>query len=218
MRVALIGGTGLVGSLLAARLLAAGHEVHMLQRRAVAGAGHPLRHEHVAAAAGWPRLAAAIAPDAAVSALGTTMRLAGSHAAFRTVDHDHVLAFAQAVRGAGARRFVTVSSTGADAGSRNFYLRTKGETDEALAAMGFDRLDIFRPGLLRGPRGGERRLGERVGILLSPLLNLALRGPLDRYAAIDAERVAAAIAAALGERWGGVHVHENRDIRRLARA
>jgi uncharacterized protein YbjT (DUF2867 family) len=218
MRVALIGGTGLVGSLLTARLLAAGHEVRLLQRRAAGGAGHPLRHVHVAPAADWPRLVRSIAADAAVSALGTTMRLAGSRAAFRTVDHDHVLAFAEAARASGARRFVTVSSTGADAGSRNFYLRTKGETDDALAALGFDRLDIFRPGLLRGPRGGERRLGERVGILLSPLVNLALRGPLERYAAIDAERVAAAIAAVLGERWGGVHVHENKEIRRLASA
>jgi uncharacterized protein YbjT (DUF2867 family) len=112
---------------------------------------------------------------------------------------------------------VTVSSVGAESGSRNFYLKLKGEMEAALEALGFDRLDIFRPGLLRGPRGGERRLGERLGIFASPVVNLVLRGPLDRYAAIDADHVADAMAAVLKEERSGQHVHENRAIRALAR-
>jgi uncharacterized protein YbjT (DUF2867 family) len=151
-----------------------------------------------------------------VSALGTTMRAAGSQAAFAAVDLDSVVAFAEAARRAGARQMVTVSSVGADPRSRNFYLRIKGEMERALEDLGFDRLDIFRPGLLRGQRGGERRLGERVGIALSPLVNLALRGRLDRFAPIDAERVAAAIAACLGEAQPGTFRHDNRHIRELS--
>jgi uncharacterized protein YbjT (DUF2867 family) len=153
-----------------------------------------------------------------VSALGTTMRSAGSQAAFRAVDLDAVVAFAEGARRAAARHMVTVSSVGADRRSRNFYLRTKGEMERALEGLGFERLDIFRPGLLRGERGGERRLGERVGIALSPLVNLVLRGRLDRLAAIDADRVAAAIAACLGDSEPGTFRHENRDIRELAAA
>jgi hypothetical protein len=84
--------------------------------------------------------------------------------------------------------------------------------------MAFDRLDILRPGLLRGPRGGDRRLGERIGIAVSPLVNLFLRGRLDRFAAIDADIVAAAAAAALRQAGAGVFVHENRSLRRLAAA
>ena len=166
--------------------------------------------------ADWPRLAAALPVEAAVSALGTTMRKAGSQAAFRLVDHDAVIAFGRAVRAAGARRMIAVSSVGADPGSSNFYLRLKGEVEQALAGLGFDRLDILRPGLLRGPRGGDRRLGERLGILVSPLANLLLRGSLDRYAAIDADIVAAAAAALLARKEHGVFVHHNRDVRRLA--
>jgi uncharacterized protein YbjT (DUF2867 family) len=88
--------------------------------------------------------------------------------------------------------------------------------EAALEALGFERLDILRPGLLRGERGGERRLGERIGIALSPAVNLVLRGSLDRFAAIDADRVAAAIAGALRQAEPGTFRHENRAIGRLA--
>ena len=212
MRLVLIGATGLIGAALSARL--EGHELHRLQRRPGGGAGQ----EHVAPPAEWPRLVAAIHPDAAISTLGTTMRIAGSEAAFRAVDLDMVVAFARAAREAGARRMVSVSSVGADPSSRTFYPRTKGEMERALGGLGFDRLDLFRPGLLRGPRGGERRLGERIGIALSPLANLVLRGRLDRFAAIDAALVADAIAATLTLPPVGHHVHHNAEIRALAEA
>lgn len=215
MRVAMIGATGLVGSLAAPKLVAQGCIVDALSRRP----GHfadPRWREHVAPPEQWPELLASLGADAAVSTLGTTMRQAGSQAAFRAVDHDLVVDFARSAAAAGARRMVAVSSVGADPGSANFYLRTKGEMEVALEALGFERLDILRPGLLRGERGGDRRLGERVGIALSPVVKLVLRGPLDRFAAIDADRVAAAIAGALRRTGPGTFRHENRAIRELA--
>jgi uncharacterized protein YbjT (DUF2867 family) len=215
MRVAMIGATGLVGSLAASRILDQGWGLDILVRRP-GGLVRPGLREHVAPAGQWPAVVASLKPDAAVSALGTTMRQAGSQAAFRAVDFDLVVAFAGAAAAAGARRMVTVSSVGADAGSSNFYLRIKGEMEAALAELRFERLDILRPGLLRGPRGGERRVGERIGIALSPLVNLMLRGRLDRYAAIDAAIVAAAVAGALRHDAPGTFLHENRSLRTLA--
>lgn len=213
MRTAIIGATGLVGSLLSQRMLEHGEEVHALLRRP-SGRLNPRWHEHVAPAAEWPGLLHDIGPAAAVSALGTTMRAAGSQTAFRAIDFDMVVAFAQAARAAGATSMATISSVGADPASRNFYLRLKGEMEQALQSLGFERLGIFRPGLLRGKRGGERRVGERIGIALSPVVNLVLRGSLDRFAAIDAEFVAAAVEAWL--RDGGTGIFDNRAIRRLA--
>ncbi len=217
MRVAMIGATGLVGSLAAPKLLAQGWIVEALARRR-SGFDHPGWREHVEPPDRWPAIVESLGADAAVSALGTTMRQAGSQAAFRTVDLDMVVGFARAAARAGVRRMVTVSSVGADPGSANFYLRTKGEMEAALEALGFERLDILQPGLLRGPRGGERRLGERIGIAVSPLVNLALRGRLDRFAAIDAAVVASAIAAALRQTAPGTYRLENRLIGTLARA
>lgn len=215
MHVAMIGATGLVGSLAARRLLADGCRVDALLRRP-SGLAHPGWRERVAPPDEWPAIVRSLGPDAAVSALGTTMRQAGSQAAFRRVDLDMVVAFARAAAGAGARRMVTVSSAAADPRSSNFYLRVKGEMEAALEGMGFERLDILQPGLLRGPRGGDRRPGERIAIALSPVVNLFLRGRFDRFAAIDADFVAAAATAALRLTEPGTFRHENRGIRDLA--
>lgn len=211
----MIGATGLVGSRLAERLLANRHEVHSLSRRAI-GRTRPRWREHVAPPGEWPAIVRTIEVDAAVSALGTTWRAAGSEAAFRAVDFGMVTEFAKAAREAGARRMLTVSSVGADAGSRSFYLRVKGEMEQALERIGFDRLDILQPGLLRGPRGGDRRVGERVGIAISPLVNLVLRGRSARFAAIDAEVVAEAAAACMRRQEPGVFRHDNKALLALA--
>ena len=217
LRVALIGATGLVGSGAARALLDGGWTVEALLRRPGGIASSNLR-EHVESPEKWPAIVSSLSPDAAVSALGTTIRVAGSRSAFRAVDLDMVVAFAAAARAGGARRMVAVSSVGADPGSSNFYLRTKGEMESALAGLGFERLDILQPGLLLGNRGGERRTGERIAIALSPVSNLFLRGRLDRFAAIEAEIVAAAVAGALGKAEPGVYRHDNRGIRALASA
>jgi uncharacterized protein YbjT (DUF2867 family) len=211
VRIVLIGATGLIGAKVARRL--AGHQLHCLQRRPGGSAGDV----HVAPAEQWPALVRQLKPEVVISALGTTMRTAGSQAAFRAVDRDTVAAVAEAARTTGAGRMISVSSVGADPRSRNFYLRTKGETEQTLGELGFDRLDLFRPGLLRGDRAGDRRLGERLGLALSPLANLMLRGRLDRYAAIDAETVAEAMVATLSLPPLGRHIHHNRAIRALAR-
>ena len=209
LEIILIGATGLIGRLTRDRLISAGHRVHALARRPT-GLGDG---ETIAPVERWPALVQQIGGEVAICAIGTTMRLAGSQAAFRAVDYDIAVDFARAARGAGIRRMIAVSSVGADPGSRNFYLRTKGEMEQALRALGFDRLDLVRPGLLRGDRGPERRLGERIGIVASPLVNLVLRGKLAKYAAIDSSAVAAAIARLACQDSPGTFVHHNREIK-----
>ena len=97
--------------------------------------------------------------DAAVCALGTTMKLAGSKAAFRAVDFDAVVAFARAARERGARSLALVSSMGADASSSNFYLQTKGQAEDAVCALGYDAVHILRPSILddEGARSARRQ-------------------------------------------------------------
>lgn len=210
-QVLLVGATGLIGARVADL---GGARVNGLVRRP-SGRGY---HETVSPPADWPGLVAGLGGEVAVSALGTTWRQAGSEAAFRAVDLDMVVGFATAARAAGIRQMIVVSSVGADTGSHTFYLRVKGEMEAALRALEFPRLDIVRPGLLRGDRGPERRFGERIGIALSPLVNILLRGRLDRYAAIDADIVARAILSLAGEAVPGARIHHNRDLRRLALA
>lgn len=213
MRIAMIGATGLIGRSLARLLVAAGHDVLLIGRRSAGIAG---AREKLGPMADWPAMLAGDRIDVAISTLGTTIKQAGSWESFRAVDVEAVLAFAAATKAAGARQMLSVSSVGAVHGARNRYLAMKGETERGLGAIGFERLDIVRPGLLRGNRGGDRRLGERIGIAVSPVINLLLRGKLDKFAAIDADLVAKAMAALVGAPAAGRHVHFNRDLHRLA--
>lgn len=149
--------------------------------------------------------------DDAFCALGTTIKTAGSRAAFRRVDFGYVVAFARAARASNARRFMLVSAIGSSARSRIFYLRVKGETEEAVAALGFPALDIFRPGLLLGQRA-ESRPREALGMALAPFLNPLMLGPAKAYRGIPADMVAAAMIIAAGAERTGRQIHTYADM------
>jgi uncharacterized protein YbjT (DUF2867 family) len=149
------------------------------------------------------------------SALGTTIKKAGSEEAFRRVDFDYPKMLA-ARAAAGAARFVLVSSVGADKSSGNFYLRVKGELEEAIARMPLEAALFFRPSFLIGDRE-EKRRGEAAGIVVARALSFALLGPLRKYRAIPAGTVAEAMVAAATDGLGGVHVNHYDEILRLAR-
>jgi uncharacterized protein YbjT (DUF2867 family) len=210
----LAGSTGLVGREIA-RLAAADPQwqpLHLLARRAVpVPAGAQLLQVDFTALPALP------ACRSACCALGTTMAVAGSKEAFRAVDFDAVLAFARAAQRAGVRRFAAVSALGASSGSTNFYNRTKGEAEEALAALGFETLIIARPSLLAGDRASlaqAQRTGERLALTvagaLAGLIPLAWRP-------VDAATVARALLRALGEGQTGHQVLESADLQRLGR-
>ena len=210
----LAGASGLVGSALA-RLIPVERLV-TIGRRTSPGLAADVR-QIVAPTQHWPTEIARFSPAIAISTLGTTIRVAGSKPAFAAIDLDLVVAFARAARAAGARHVIMVSSVGAASASSNFYLSTKGKAEDAVRALGFDRVDILRPGLLRGDRQ-ESRPGERLGILLSPLTDALTPRAYDKYRSIAVSDVAAAMAALTGVSGAGVHVHHHREIRALAGA
>lgn len=205
-RVLLAGATGLVGSALLRRLLddANGPEVVALGRRAPPVQSPRLRCQ----AADFATLAdqAPLPAAAAYCALGTTIRTAGSQAAFKAVDLDAVAAFAAFARRSGARRFMLVSAFGADPDSRVFYSRIKGEAEQAVAGLGFEAVHIAQPSLLLGDRA-ESRPGEWLGKHLFRLLRPLLLGPLRPWRAVSADEVAARLIAASRSPVSGVLRH-----------
>jgi uncharacterized protein YbjT (DUF2867 family) len=215
MRLCVAGGTGLVG----------GHFLNiiphkgltLLTRRAFDPSLSVSSSQCVAEPADWAAIIADLKPDVFVSALGTTIRQAGSKAAFRAVDHALVVELAKAAKDAGARQIIMVSSVGASAGASNFYLKTKGQAEDVVQALGFARVDIMRPGLLRGDRKGPPRIGERFALALSPLTDVLTPRAFDRYRSITAADVAAAMAQCLGATPEGVFVHHNREMLGAAR-
>ena len=126
-------------------------------------------------------------------ALGTTIKVAGSQAAFRAVDFDAVVAVAKAAKAAGASRLGVVSAMGASARSAIFYNRVKGEMEEALSALGFATLVVARPSFLAGDRqalGQPLRSGEKLALRVSQLLAPLIPA---NYASVDAKSVAKAL-------------------------
>ncbi len=193
--VAVAGATGLVGRALVARLSADASVacVHVLVRRAP-GAVDAKVQAHVV---DFARLPALPALDEVYLALGTTIKAAGSQAAFRAVDFDANLAVARAALAAGAHRIGVVSAMGADPDARVFYSRIKGELEQALAALPLQALVIARPALLLGDRdalGQPHRAGERLAMSLDRWLHPLLPA---RYRGIRAIDVAAALADAV---------------------
>jgi uncharacterized protein YbjT (DUF2867 family) len=152
--------------------------------------------------------------DEVYACLGTTIKKAGSQDAFRKVDHDYTLAVANAAKAAGVARFAVVSSVGATASSSNFYLRVKGETDEAVQKIGFSTLVIARPSMLVGDRQ-ESRPGEKVGIAFGKALSFAMVGGLKKFRPIAARRVADAMVSAMKD-GGGARILEHDDLVKLS--
>lgn len=154
--------------------------------------------------------------DSFVSCLGTTLRAAGSREAFIAVDRDLVLRLAQLAFDQGARHAVLMSSVGASRQSGNFYLRVKGEVEDAMARVGFTRLDIIQPGLLIGARE-QRRPAEALAQSLVPIADRALLGKLSRFRSIDAQQVARAIVALLERSSAGEFTYQYASIQELTK-
>lgn len=207
-RVALLAGaTGLIGRALLPLLLASDSHgaVHVLLRRTVPGIKPHLKLTlHDVDFAHLPRPLPTV--DDVFIALGTTIKVAGSQAAFRQVDFDFVLNTARAARAAGATRLAVVSALGADAHSRVFYNRVKGEMEAAIAALGYDSVVIAQPSLLVGDRaalGQAVRFGEVWATrLLAPVMGLVPKG----LRPIEASAVAKAMLAACLAGTPGVRI------------
>jgi uncharacterized protein YbjT (DUF2867 family) len=205
--VSILGATGLVGSE-CVRVFAESREferVSALVRRPLPTSIAPSRVEtHII---DFDRLDAAaehFRVSHVVCALGTTMRKAGSREQFRRVDHDYPLAAARLGLSQGAQHFLLVSALGANARSRIFYSRVKGEVEDAILALRYRCVTIVRPSLLLGERG-EFRLGESIGKLFAGMTPR-------RYRPVHARQVAATLLRAAVEDRPGVRLIESREI------
>jgi uncharacterized protein YbjT (DUF2867 family) len=200
----LAGGSGLVGGELLRLLLGDGYFTRLVSvGRRTLPIEHPkLVQEKVEFSnpAAFPSLDA---PDVAFCCLGTTSKKAGSREAFRAVDYDAVLTFANAARAKGARAFLHVSSLGADPRSRHFYYSVKGEIEAALEKVGFDSLFAMRPSMLDGDRPERRALARTVLAFARAL------GPmLGKYRPTPSHAVARTMIAKAKERTPESHVIE----------
>ena len=210
--VLVAGATGLVGRQLLGQLLADRHTgmVHALVKRDVQDLPSSVRLLRHRIDLTQPLTL----PTAGVAyiALGTTIKAAGSQAAFANNDRDAAIAIARAARKSGVTHVAVVSALGADVNSAIFYNRVKGEMEAGLTALGFERLVIVRPSLLAGDRhaiGQPLRIGEKIA--------LTLLAPVDRLLPpklrpVGADMVARAMRRVLREDGPAVQIVESAQI------
>jgi uncharacterized protein YbjT (DUF2867 family) len=209
--VALLGATGLVGRH-CLDLLArdpAFSRVVVLARRKFAEATAPRIDAHIVDFEHLDERPDLFRVDKVICALGTTIKtVGGSQARFRAVDYDMPLAAAKIACAQGARHFLLVSSLGANAHSRIFYNRVKGELEDVLRTLRFRSLTIVRPSLLLGTRP-EFRLGEEIGKRFAWIVP-------GKYRPIHARDVAAVLVRSAKQDIPGMRIIESDDLRQMA--
>ena len=219
VRIGLVGATGLIGRRVI-EISSAGDDVRVvgIARREAALPKGARMEMFVADPEKWGEVLEAVRPRALICALGTTWKKAGKdEAAFRAVDQDLVVQTACAAKAAGIPNMVLVSSAAADVSAKSLYLRVKAETEKMVTDVGFKRLDILRPGLLRGARQNDFRLLERAAMIASPVVDPMLSGSWEKFRSIDADTV---VEAALGlalRNAAGRFTHDNEAMKRAAR-
>jgi len=213
------GASGLLGSELLRQLLRSDQysEIVALVRRPL-----PLEQDHVKLRqvtvlfGELPHLSAFAGADVYCS-LGTTMKQAGSRAAFRAVDFDAIASYARIAADGGARQFLLASSLGANSQSKTFYLQVKGETEEALGTLPFKSLHIVRPSFLVEKPQQAAPDAHAAGVVVADASQFTLVGKLKSYSAVDVATLAAAMLSAARHSEPGEHKYEYEQILELAK-
>lgn len=217
MKTALLFGvTGLIGNELLRQIVDDGHyeDIKVFVRKNIR-----LKNLHATAfELDFDKLeehAQLITGDDCFCCIGTTMKKAGSKENFRKVDFDLVVKIAQIASQNGVKQLIVISSVGANAASSNFYLRTKGEMEEAVQKFSFVKITIARPSVLVGHRR-EFRIGERVGIFLTRVFSPFMLGPLKKYRPIHVKKVVRAILRIVNSKNKQI-IFESDELKKLAR-
>ena len=212
MTAIIIGATGATGRDLVDLLLqdTAFDAIHVFVRRTLA-ISDPMIETHLVDFDQIDFWKSGIRGDVLFSCLGTTLRAAGSQEAQWKVDYDYQFNFAKAAHENGVPTLVLMSSMGANPQSSVFYMKMKGQLEEAVKLLGFSNTIIVRPPSLI--RRNSDRWGEKVGVMVLKMLNKV--GILRSMKPLSTEAVARAMLTC-SLHMKGQQVVESRELRMLA--
>ena len=213
MRKAILAGaTGLVGSHVLAQLLddRLYSKVHVLLRRKIE-LEDPRLVQHIIKFDDLDKVQIGDEIDDLYCTLGTTIKKAGSQGAFRKVDHDYVIGLAKLASGKGIRKFLVISSLGANPNSKVFYTKVKGKMEAAIQDLNIEEIHIFRPSFLIGKRD-EFRIGERITLIFMKIFFFLFLGGMKKYKPIPAKIVASSMIQNAKTKGKSVNIHDSRQI------
>lgn len=185
----LLGATGLTGNLLLHLLLNnSSYEKVIVYTRRSLNIEHEKLEEQII---NFDTIEDAVAANDVFCCLGTTIKQAGSKAAFERVDYEYPLKIAKLQQQV-SNKFLVVSAMGASVNSSIFYSKVKGKLENELQQLGYKSICIFRPSFIVGERK-EKRTGEKIGLLFMRFINPILIGGLKKYKAVTALAIAKAL-------------------------
>jgi uncharacterized protein YbjT (DUF2867 family) len=196
LSVVMLGASGAVGSQVLARLLKMPQvqSVTVLGRRPIADVGSGIVRQFTVDVLDQDSYRHLLrGHDAAVCTLGVGQPSKMSREEFTRIDKDAVLHFAGACKDAAVEHFQLLSSVGANAASRSFYLSSKGKLQDALLALNFQRVSIFQPSMILTPTN-RYGISQAMILMLWPMLNPLLPGSSRKYRGIRVETLGAAMA------------------------
>lgn len=147
-------------------------------------------------------------------ALGTTKKHTPNQAEYYQVDHDYPVLAAQLAQANGATAVFVVTAIGANADSKIFYTRTKGEVERDIKALGYKRTGIFEPSMIVGQRE-EKRSMEKALINVWNVVDRIFVGPMTRYKGIDGKDVARAMMKAASRQTEAVKIYRWKEMTEL---
>jgi len=210
------GATGLVGNLLLEELVNSGnYKIIRIFVRQSTGISDPNVEEVITDFSVPGSYFSAITGDELFICTGTTIKKAGSVANVEKIDRDMPAMVAEAAFKNGVKSIAVVSSIGADVNSKNYYLRIKGEMEDKILKLGFEKTVIVRPSILLGERK-ERRAGEIVGKAVMKVIQPVFTGKLRKYRPIHGRDVARAMISLLNKE-NGRSIFESDELKKFAR-
>ncbi len=217
VKALLFGATGAVGSKILEILLEDPYfdQVTAVTRKKLS-VRHPKLQNLIGDLKSLPSLKRQLAGDEVLIALGTTRARTPDLKEYYAIDHDYPVEAARIAMENGATGLHLVSAVGADASSSMFYVRTKGECERDILALGYPRTNIFQPSMLLGERA-ESRPAEALFKMIWPLVDWTLIGRLKQYRGISNVDVARAMVAAAKAGRAGVKCYHWQDMMELVR-
>ena len=214
-RAILLGATGLIGSDLLNKLLANHYynEVLAISRKEIK-INHSKLKQLIIDFEDINKYEVEITGDEVFCCLGSTVKKTPNLSVYRKIDYQYPLDVAQIAFKNGAKSYHLVSAMGANAKSRLFYSRTKGEVERDLQKIPFEAIHIYQPALLDGNRK-EKRTSEKIMMGLFRLLNPILIGPFKKYKSIKIEKVASAMLKQAQKKVKGIFIYQSDEIEEL---
>ena len=130
--------------------------------------------------------------DEVYCCIGTTAKKTPNKTLYKQIDYGIPVTGAKLSKENNIHTFLVISAMGANKNSNVFYNKTKGEMEHDVLQQHIKNTFVLRPSLIDGERK-ERRILEKIGLVVFKIIQPLFIGTLKKYKIINAESIAQAM-------------------------